>query len=236
MPKRDDGRGKEGVKRALLEAREPCPAFPQALVALPADERIRHGRSWNGFQADADQQSAENDRRRDEATASDPTAQRLRVKQDTGQIEKPDADPNGHEIREPRRLSNSEGDCYTNRPCEQREQREANMIGLGRDPVKGKHQSRHKGGAIHNGNPPENRSPCHGLVPVRHRAQDTSMTEPTAILRNGGGWRGCWHGLCARRAPTIKRRSLDARSGNHTNNLAEAGEELCPASLNGCSQ
>jgi hypothetical protein len=49
-----------------------------------------------------------------------------------------------------------------------------------------------------------------------------------------GGWRGCWHGLCARRAPTIKRWSLDARSGDHTNNLAEVGEELRPALLDGC--
>ena len=36
-----------------------------------------------------------------------------------------------------------------------------------------------------------------------------------------GKWRDIWHGLCARRAPTIKRWSLDARNGNHTNCLAE---------------
>ena len=34
-------------------------------------------------------------------------------------------------------------------------------------------------------------------------------------------WRGSWHGLCARRAPTIKRWSLDARSGDHTSRLAD---------------
>jgi len=28
-----------------------------------------------------------------------------------------------------------------------------------------------------------------------------------------GEWRGSWHGLCARRAPTMKRWSLDARNG-----------------------
>jgi hypothetical protein len=37
----------------------------------------------------------------------------------------------------------------------------------------------------------------------------------------GWGGRGSWHGLCARRAPTIKRWSLDARSGDHANRLAE---------------
>ena len=35
------------------------------------------------------------------------------------------------------------------------------------------------------------------------------------------GWRDGWHGLCARRAPTIKRWSLDARNGDHTSHLAE---------------
>jgi len=32
---------------------------------------------------------------------------------------------------------------------------------------------------------------------------------------------GSWYGLFTRRAPTIKRWSLDARSGDHTSHLAE---------------
>jgi len=36
-----------------------------------------------------------------------------------------------------------------------------------------------------------------------------------------GEWRDSWHGLCARRAPTMKRWSLDARNGDHTSRLAE---------------
>jgi hypothetical protein len=35
------------------------------------------------------------------------------------------------------------------------------------------------------------------------------------------GWRGGWYGLCARRAPTMKQWSLDARSGEHTSRIAE---------------
>lgn len=62
------------------------------------------------------------------------------------------------------------------------------------------------------------------------------MTERTAILRNGGGWRGCWHGLCARRAPTIKQWSLDARSGDHTNSLAEEWVKSYVLPLEDCSQ
>ncbi|MEO6111565.1 MAG: hypothetical protein ABIQ24_07025 [Nitrospiraceae bacterium] len=31
-----------------------------------------------------------------------------------------------------------------------------------------------------------------------------------------GEWRDSWHGLCARRAPTVKLWSLDARNGDHT--------------------
>ena len=37
---------------------------------------------------------------------------------------------------------------------------------------------------------------------------------------------GSWHGLCARRAPTMKRWSLDARSGDHTSRLAECGQRV----------
>ena len=46
-----------------------------------------------------------------------------------------------------------------------------------------------------------------------------------------GEWRGGWHGLCARRAPTVRQWSLDTRSGDHTSRLLneEAGKELSVA-------
>ena len=36
-------------------------------------------------------------------------------------------------------------------------------------------------------------------------------------------WRDSWRGLCARRAPTVKLWSLDARNGDHTSRLAGYG-------------
>jgi hypothetical protein len=41
----------------------------------------------------------------------------------------------------------------------------------------------------------------------------------------GVKWRDSWHGLCARRAPTMKRWSLDARNGDHTSHLAGPSKE-----------
>ena len=38
-----------------------------------------------------------------------------------------------------------------------------------------------------------------------------------------GEGRDSWYGLCACRAPTMKRWSLDARNGDHTSRLAECG-------------
>ena len=38
-----------------------------------------------------------------------------------------------------------------------------------------------------------------------------------------GKWPDSWHGLCARRAPTMKQWSLDARNGDHTSRLAGYG-------------
>ncbi|MDE3049991.1 MAG: hypothetical protein KGJ48_08840, partial [Nitrospirota bacterium] len=38
-----------------------------------------------------------------------------------------------------------------------------------------------------------------------------------------GDWRDSWHGLHARRAPTMKLWSFDARNGDHTSCLAGYG-------------
>ena len=48
--------------------------------------------------------------------------------------------------------------------------------------------------------------------------QATPLGRKRASLEEG---RDSWHGLCARRAPTVKRWSLDARNGDHTSHLAE---------------
>ena len=51
--------------------------------------------------------------------------------------------------------------------------------------------------------------------------QPPSLERERASLE--GKWRDSWHGLCARRAPTIKLWSLDARNGDHTTRLTEYG-------------
>jgi hypothetical protein len=59
-------------------------------------------------------------------------------------------------------------------------------MGLRRDAGKGHRQPRHKGDAVRNGYRACYCSPGDGRIPVRHRAQDTSITEGTAILQSGG--------------------------------------------------
>jgi hypothetical protein len=66
-------------------------------------------------------------------------------------------------------------------------------MGLWRDAGEGHRQPRHKGDAIRNGYRTYYCSPGDGRIPVRHKAQDTSITEGTAILQSGGvGGSGRW--------------------------------------------
>jgi len=60
------------------------------------------------------------------------------------------------------------------------------VMGLWRDPGEGQPQPRHKGDAIRSGHRTHYCSPWDGRISVHHMAQDTSIIERAAILRNGG--------------------------------------------------
>jgi hypothetical protein len=66
--------------------------------------------------------------------------------------------------------------------------------------------------------------PVDGRVRKLRAVEDQSGPIPREKTRKfGGRWRDSWHGLCARRAPTMKRWSPDARNGDHTSRLAGYG-------------
>ena len=66
--------------------------------------------------------------------------------------------------------------------------------------------------------------PVGGRVKKLRAVEDQSAPIPEEKTSElGGRWRNSWHGLCARRAPTMKQWSLDARNGDHTSRLTGYG-------------
>jgi hypothetical protein len=137
-------------------------------------------------EACSQQKSAQDECDADEDTAVDPPTKRLRSEQNTGRAEKPDAQSNRHKIREPRGVSHSERESHSHRTRKQCKQGIGHVMRLCRDPGECKHQSRQKSRAIRSGHRTHYCSPRDDRIPVRHTAENTSITEGTAILRNGG--------------------------------------------------
>lgn len=138
---------------------------------------IGRGRCWKCVEAFSHKKSAQDECDTDKGTAGHPSGQRLCSEQDTGRAEKPDTDPNRHEIRKPRRVSHLERESHSHRTREQCKQGISHVMRLWRDPGEGKHQPQHKGDAVHNGHPIHNRSPRNTGIPVAHMAQGMSITE-----------------------------------------------------------